>query len=90
MEDTLRYGYPPFFTAKMKKREEAITAPSGWNLSAAITSGDGSITPASGNTGSGSAFTFTYTEGTAGTLVVIEVTLAQGEHYAVGQALLQL
>ena len=68
----------------------AITAPSGWNLSAAITSGDGSITPTSGNTGSGSTFTFTYTEGTAGTLVIIEITLAQGEHYAVGQALLQL
>ena len=68
----------------------AITAPSGWNLSAAITSGDGSLAPASGNTGSGSAFTFTYTEGTAGTLVIIEITLAQGEHYAVGQALLQL
>ena len=68
----------------------AITAPSGWNLSAAITSGDGSITPTSGNTGSGSTFTFTYTEGTAGTLVIIEITLAQGEHNAVGQALLQL
>ena len=68
----------------------AITAPSGWNLSAAITSGDGSLAPASGNTGSGNAFTFTYTEGTAGTLVIIEITLAQGEHYAVGQALLQL
>ena len=68
----------------------AITAPSGWTLSAAVTSGDGSITPASGNTGSGSGFTFTYTEGTAGALVVIEITLAQGEHYAVGQALLQL
>ena len=68
----------------------ASTAPSGWNLSAAITSGDGSLAPASGNTGSGSSFTFTYTEGTAGTLVNIEITLAQGEHYAVGQALLQL
>lgn len=68
----------------------AITAVSGWNLSAAIISGDGSLAPASGNTGSGSAFTFTYTEGTAGTLVNIEITLAQGEHYAVGQALLQL
>ena len=68
----------------------AITAASGWNLSATITSGDGSLAPASGNTGSGSGFTFTYTEGTAGALVVIEITLAQGEHYAVGQALLQL
>ena len=68
----------------------AITAVSGWNLSAAITSGDGSLAPASGNTGSGSSFTFTYTEGTAGTLVNIEVTLAQGEHYAFGQALLKL
>ena len=68
----------------------SITAASGWNLSATITSGDGSLAPASGNTGSGNAFTFTYTEGTAGTLVIIEITLAQGEHYAVGQALLQL
>ena len=67
-----------------------ITTPFGWNLSASIASGDGSIAPASGNTGSGSGFTFTYTEGTAGALVVIEITLAQGEHYAVGQALLQL
>ena len=68
----------------------SITAASGWNLSAAIISGDGSLAPASGNTGSGSSFTFSYTEGTAGTLVNIEVTLAQGEYYAAGQALLQL
>ena len=68
----------------------AITTPLGWNLVAAITSGDGSLTPASGNTGSGSSFTFTYIEGTAGTLVNIEITLTQGQYYAYGQALLQL
>ena len=59
-------------------------------LAATIASGDGSIEPTSGNTGSGSRFTFTYTEGTAGTLVHIEITLAQGGSYAYGQALLQL
>lgn len=68
----------------------AITTPLGWNLAATIASGDGSIAPASGNTGSGSSFTFTYTEGTAGTLVNIEITLSQGDQYAFGQALLQL
>ena len=67
-----------------------ITTPFGWNLSASIASGDGSIAPSSGNTGSGSSFTFVYTEGTAGTLVNIEITLAHGEYYAYGQALLQL
>ena len=56
----------------------------------AIASGDGSIAPASGNTGSGSSFTFSYIEGTAGTLVIIEFTLSQGEQYAYGQALLKL
>ena len=55
-----------------------------------IASGDGSIAPASGNTGSGNSFTFIYTEGTAGSLVAIDVTLSQGQHYAYGQALLQL
>ena len=68
----------------------AITTPLGWSLTAAIASGDGSIAPSSGNTGSGSSYTFTYTEGTAGTLVGIEVTLSQGQYYAYGQALLQL
>ncbi len=68
----------------------AVTTSLGWNLSATIVSGDGSIAPASGNTGSGSSFNFTYTEGTAGTLVNIEITLSQGEYYAYGQALLQL
>ena len=68
----------------------AINTSLGWNLSATIVSGDGSIAPASGNTGSGSSFNFTYTEGTAGTLVNIEITLSQGEYYAYGQALLQL
>jgi len=68
----------------------AITTPLGWNLAVTIASGDGSIAPVSGNTGSGSSFTFTYTEGTAGTLVIIEVTLAQGQYNAYGQALLQL
>jgi len=68
----------------------AITTSLGWNITATIASGDGSIAPASGNTGSGSSFTFTYTEGTAGTLVNIEFTLSQGEYYAYGQALLQL
>ncbi|MDT8900281.1 hypothetical protein [Anaeroselena agilis] len=68
----------------------AITTSLGWNLAAAIASGDGSITPASGNTGSGSSLTFTYTEGTAGTLVIIEITLTQGEYYAYGQALIKL
>ena len=68
----------------------AITTPLGWNLTATIASGDGSIAPTSGNTGSSSSFTFTYTEGTAGTLVGIEVTLSQGQYYAYGQALLQL
>ena len=67
-----------------------ITTPLGWNLTATIASGDGSIEPTSGNTGSGSSFTFTYTEGTAGTLVNIEITLAHGGYYAFGQALLQL
>ena len=68
----------------------AITTSVGWNLTAAIASGDGSIAPSSGNTGSGSSFTFVYTEGTAGTLVNIEITLAHGVYYAYGQALLQL
>ena len=67
-----------------------ITTPFGWNLSASIASGDGSIAPASGNTGSGSSFSFTYTEGTAGTLVQIEFALSQGDQSAYGQALLQL
>lgn len=68
----------------------AITTSLGWNITATIASGDGSIVPASGNTGSGNSFTFTYTEGTAGTLVNIEFTVSQGEYYAYGQALLQL
>ena len=68
----------------------AIVTSLGWNIAAAISSGDGTIAPASGNTGSGNSTTFTYTEGTAGTLVVIELTLSQGEQYAYGQALLQL
>ena len=68
----------------------AITTPLGWNLSASIAGGDGSIAPASGNTGSGSSFSFTYTEGTAGTLVQIEFALSQGDQSAYGQALLQL
>lgn len=68
----------------------AITTSLGWNITAIIASGDGSIAPASGNTGSGSSFTFTYTEGTVGTLVIIEFTLSQGQYYAYGQALLQL
>jgi len=68
----------------------AITTPQGWNISATIASGDGSLTPASGNTGSGSSYTFTYTEGTAGTLVIMEFTLSQGEQYAYGQAVVKL
>ena len=68
----------------------AITTSLGWNITAIIASGDGNIAPASGNTGSGSSFTFTYTEGTAGTLVNIEFMVSQGEYYAYGQALLQL
>ena len=68
----------------------AITTSLGWNITATIASGDGSIAPASGNTGSGSSFTFTYTEGTAGTLVIMEFALSQGEYYAYGQAVLQL
>ena len=68
----------------------AIISTLGWELAATIASGDGSIAPTSGNTGSGSSFTFIYTEGTAGTLVNIEITLAHGEYYAYGQALLQL
>ena len=68
----------------------AITTSLGWNITATIASGDGSIAPSSANTGSGSSFTFTYTEGTAGTLINIEFTLSQGEYYAYGQALLQL
>ena len=68
----------------------AITTSLGWNITATIASGDGSIAPANGNTGSGSSFTFTYTEGTAGTLINIEFTLSQGDYYAYGQALLQL
>ena len=68
----------------------AIITPLGWSLTATIAGGDGSIAPASGNTGSGSSCDFIYTEGTAGTLVIIEITLAQGGSYAYGQALLQL
>ena len=68
----------------------AIATPLGWNLTATIAGGDGSIEPPSGNTGSGGSFTFSYTEGTAGTLVNIEITLAHGAYYAFGQALLQL
>ena len=68
----------------------AITTPLGWNLTANIASGDGSLAPASGNTGSSSSVTFTYTEGTAGTLVNIEITLLQGEYSVYGQVLLQL
>lgn len=68
----------------------AITTSLGWNITATIASGDGSLVPASGNTGSGSSFTFIYTEGTAGTLVNIEFTVSRGEYYAYGQALLQL
>ena len=68
----------------------AITTSLGWNIAASIASGDGSLVPASGNTGSGSSFTFTYNEGTAGKLVMIEYSLSQGEQYAYGQALLQL
>ena len=68
----------------------AITTPLGWNLSASIAGGDGSIAPVSGNTGSGSSYTFIYTEGTAGTLVQIEFALSQGDQSAYGQALLQL
>ena len=68
----------------------AITTALGWELSTTIASGDGSIVPARGNTGSGSSFSFTYTEGTAGTLVQIEFALSQGDQSAYGQALLQL
>ncbi len=68
----------------------AITTSLGWDIAATIVSGDGSIAPASGNTGSGSSFTFTYSEGTSGTLVNIEFILSQGEHYAYGQAVLNL
>ena len=68
----------------------AVTSTLGWELSATIASGDGSIAPTSGNTGSGSDCTFTYTEGTAGTLVIMEFVLSQGQYYAYGQALLQL
>jgi len=68
----------------------AMTTPLGWNIAAAIASGNGSISPASGNTGSGSSASFIYAEGTAGTLVVIEFTLSQGEQAAYGLATLQL
>ena len=68
----------------------AMATPLGWTVSATIASGDGSIAPTSGNTGSGSDCTFTYTEGTAGTLVIMEFVLSQGQYYAYGQALLQL
>ena len=78
-------------TASVKDQYgNAIATPLGWDLAATISSGDGSIAPASGNTGSGSSFTFTYTEGTAGSLVAIDVTLSQGQYYAYGQAFLQL
>ena len=68
----------------------AITSTLGWELSATIASGDGSIAPASGNTGNGSSCDFIYTEGTAGTLVIMEFVLSQGQYYAYGQSLLQL
>ena len=68
----------------------AITTALGWNIAATIASGDGSLAPASGNTGSGSSYTFTYTEGTAGTLVIMEFALSQGEYYAYGQVVIKL
>ena len=68
----------------------AITTSLGWNISAIFASGDGSLAQASGNTGSGSSYTFTYTEGTAGTLVIMEFALSQGEYYAYGQAVIKL
>ena len=78
-------------TASVKDQYgNAIATPLGWDLAVNIASGDGSIAPASGNTGSGSSFTFIYTEGTAGSLVAIDITLSQGQHHAYGQAFLQL
>ena len=68
----------------------AITTALGWTIAASIASGDGSIAPASSNTGSGSSCTFEYTEGTAGTLVVVDFVLSQGEYYAQGFAFIQL
>ena len=78
-------------TASVKDQYgNTMATPLGWTISATIASGDGSIAPTSGNTGSGSDCTFTYTEGTAGTLVIMEFVLSQGQYYAYGQALLQL
>ena len=78
-------------TASVKDQYgNTVATPLGWTVSATIASGDGSIAPTSGNTGSGSDCTFTYTEGTAGTLVIMEFVLSQGQYYAYGQALLQL
>lgn len=68
----------------------AITTQLGWNITATIALGDGSLDPASGNTGSSSSVTFTYTEGTASTLVAIDLVLSQGEQYAQGFAFIQL
>ena len=78
-------------TASVKDQYgNAIATPLGWDLAVNIASGDGSIAPASGNTGNGSSCDFIYTEGTAGTLVIMEFVLSQGQYYAYGQSLLQL
>lgn len=67
-----------------------ITTAYGWNIAATLASGDGSLSPASGNTGTGNSVTFTYTEGTAGTFVAVELVLSRGEQSAYGTATFQL
>jgi hypothetical protein len=68
----------------------ACTRANGWDLQIAISYGDGSVSPSTGNTGSGNYFTFIYTEGTAGSVVSLEVSLNQNGYMAHGMKALQL
>lgn len=67
-----------------------ITTATGWTIAATLGGGTGSIAPASGNTGTGSSYTFTYTEGTAGDLISIEFGLNHGSYAVTGLAQIQL
>lgn len=68
----------------------SIATTGGWTLAATIDSGGGSLDSASKNTGAGSSVDFVYTEGTAGELVMIHVSLAQGDVALDGYTAIQL
>lgn len=57
----------------------AIATTGGWTVAASIDSGDGSLDAASKNTGAGASAVFTYTEGTAGSAVLVRLSVDQGD-----------